>query len=311
MKTDLLMLCFGLLCLTPHLSAQPTGQTYRNTNYGFQFSVPAGWTVRETRFYVAHYSLVFLTVNNQRPALEIRDWPTGKNSRGFGAETTFQQMQSGEVYVSFGYSEGPGAEFMQPDTVATDLRSLLAGKAIAPSSTAGLSSLNVGFRKRGHSWAISANLKDPVTEESRATVMSILQSFEFLDAPVGNLAWAESLAWAQLPENIRTPAKWRDWPVAGSVGEDSASSQSGRLSVQVKRTGSGYSTKFIWQGVGAWDYLVSADGKVTQPEPAVLYPLGLPRAELPLDLPGTSAGGAHAYWLAPRVQASTALTVTV
>ena len=303
-------LCFGLLCLTPHLSAQPTGQTYRNTNYGFQFSVPAGWTVRETGFYIAHYSSVFLTVNNQRPGLEIRDWPTGKNSWGFGAETTFQQMQPGEVYVSFGYSDGPGPDGMQPDTVATDLRSLLAGKAITPSSQPGLSPLNVGFFKRGHRWAISACLKEPVTEENRAKVLSMLQSFEFLDAPVGNPGWAESLAWAELPENIRAPVKWRDWPVANSVQEDSASSQMGRLTVVVRKTGSGYSVKFIWQAVGAWEYLVSADGKVTQPEPAVLYPLSLPRAELPFDLPGASPGRVNAYWLAPRVQASTAFGKT-
>jgi hypothetical protein len=43
--------------------------------------VPKGWMVRETAFYVAHYTRVSLTVNSQRPELEIRDWPVGGNSR--------------------------------------------------------------------------------------------------------------------------------------------------------------------------------------------------------------------------------------
>src|SRR5437870_5214350 len=77
-----------------NMPVSPAGQTYRSRNYGFQFDVPDGWTTKETAFDIRHYSSVFLTVNNQRPELEIRDWPVGKNSREFSSKTTFQQMHA-------------------------------------------------------------------------------------------------------------------------------------------------------------------------------------------------------------------------
>src|ERR1700722_9321977 len=69
------------------------GQMFRSTNYGFEFSVPQGWTARETNFFIAHYSDGFLTVNSQRPNLIL--------SSGWGdSKPLSQQMQPGEVYIS-------------------------------------------------------------------------------------------------------------------------------------------------------------------------------------------------------------------
>ncbi len=290
--------------------APPAEQVYRNTNYGFQFAVPAGWTVRETSFCVAHSGLVFLTVNNQRPQLEVRDWPIGTNAMGFGAATTFQQMQPGEVYVSFGYSGGPGPDTMRADTVGTNLHSLLTGKGITPSAQPGLACLGLGFFKRGYWWAISADLRDPVTEESRDQVMALLRSFEFLPDPVGNGAWAESLAWEQLPETIRASGAGPGWPVASSAGDQASSASFGPQSVVVQRRGSAWSVKFLWEAIGAWEYSVAASGQVTQPQPPVAYPVSLPALRLPSDLPGQSQGRVGACWLAPGVLAAKALGKT-
>ncbi len=282
----------------------PAGQIYRSSNSGFQFYVPDGWTARETAFYIAHYSRVFLTVNSQRPELEIRDWPTGENTIEFGPKTTFQQMQPGEVYVSFGYAGGPFSETMRLDTVGDDFHALLATNRISTSSQAGLSRLNLCFFKRGYLWAISAYLRDPVTEENRRKVTAMLEGFQFADGPVGNAAWAESLAWKELPEQIQFANDWlAAWPVVDLQGEQSASATCGPRMVVVKRAGSAFSVEFILKDIDIWEYSVSADGKV-QSKPPVVHAVGVPPSELPSDLPGDSKGMVNAYWADPYVQAS-------
>ena len=197
--------------LTIANAQQSQEQIYRNAKYGFEFNTPQGWTVRETNFYIAHYSDGFLAVNSQRPNLIL--------SSGWGdSKPLSQQMQPGEVYISFGYSGGPGPETMRADTVGDDLQALLSTNRISASYEAGLSHLGLYFFKRGKFWNISAWLRDPVTEENRQKVMSSLKSFRFIDAPIGNTAWAESLAWNELRKKFAAPGigrgagPWRTKP---------------------------------------------------------------------------------------------------
>jgi hypothetical protein len=286
-----------------NLPVSPAGRVYRSSNYGFQFEVPEGWTVRETGFYVAHYTRVFLTVNSRRPELEIRDWQASANTWEFGARAMYQQMQPGEVYVSFAFAGYPGPDTMRLDTVGDDFHALLATNRISVSAQAGLSCLDLHSFKRGYWWDISACLRDPVTEENRQKVMAMLESFRFVDSPVGNAAWAESLAWKELPEQIQAANDWADWPVVDLQGEQPASAIFGSRTVAVNRVGSSFSVKFILKDIGVWEYSVSADGKV-QSKPPVGHAVGVAPSQLPFDLPGESKGVVNAYWVDPYVQAS-------
>jgi hypothetical protein len=247
-------------------TARADGEVYQNTNRGFQLVVPEGWTATETNFSYSHYGDEFLTINSQRPHLAIRDQHMGG---GFGG---VEQMHPGEVYVSIGCSDGPGGPTMRPDSVTNDLLPLLSTNHISPSSEPGLSALDFGFFKRGHWWSISGYMREPVTEANRRKVMALLESVRFLDAPVGNVSWAESLAWRELPENIRVPGMQEmtraggstPWPVVDYADQKP---QSGLRSVLVKKADLGYSVKFTVDGVGTWGFLVLENGKVIQDKP--------------------------------------------
>lgn len=290
----------------------PGTQLCRSSHYGFQLAVPVGWTARETDFYVAHYSRIFFTVNSLRPGLEIRDWPRGGSTQEFGGKAAFEQMRPGEVYISICYIGNPGPESVRPDTAGGDLLPMLETNTISSSGQPGLSGLDLTFFKRAHRWEISACLRHPVAEENRRKVIAMLQSFRFADAPVGNASWAESLAWAQLPEQIRggnlgpSPMAMYEapgWPVVELDAERTAHATFGSRTVVGSRTGSGFLIKFILQNVGVWEYLVSEEGKV-QAKPPVVCAVGPPTSELPTDLPGESQGKLNEHWVAPRVLAS-------
>ncbi|MBI3852362.1 MAG: hypothetical protein HY298_19065 [Verrucomicrobia bacterium] len=223
--------------------------------------VPEDWTATKTNFEVFHYNDVFLTVNSKRPGLIIQMQKTHPGEFQFSAKTILQQMQPGEVYVSIGYFDGPGGPTMRPDSVINDLFPLLTTNHISASSEPGVSALHVRFFKRGHGWNISVYLREPVTKVNRRKVMVLLESFRFLDAPVNNVAWAEHLAWKQLPEAIRASS---NWPVADYTGQQP---QSGPRSVLVKKVDSGYSATFTVDGVGRWRYLIFESGKVVHSDP--------------------------------------------
>ncbi len=295
---------------SPNPPLTSPGEVYRSTNYGFQFRVPEGWTARETAFYVAHYTRVFLTVNSRRLELEIKDWPAGRNTREFGPRAVFRQMQPGEVYVSFAFAGSPGPDTMRSDTVGEDFHALLATNRISASAQAGLSYLGLYFFKRGYWWNISASLRDPITEENRRKVVALLESFRFAEAPVGNAAWAESLAWKELPEQVQAANDWAGWPVVEPQGEQPARAMSGSRRVAVNRAGSAFSVRFILEDIGVWEYSVSADGTV-QPLPPMVHAIGIGPAQLPSDLPGESKGRVDARWVDPYVQASKVFGKTI
>jgi hypothetical protein len=277
-------------------SPPPGARPYRNSFYGFQFTVPEGWTVTKTNFEVSHYHEVFLTVNSRRPDLAIHELETVAGTIEFGQKTILQQMQPGEVYISFGHFEGPVAPTCCPDTLDENLQSLLSANPVSPSSEAGLAETSLGFLKRGHRWMISVYLREPISAENRQHAMTLLKSFRFLDAPVGNVAWAEDLAWKQLPENIRA---FGEWPVAMEAGWPNSF---GQHSVLVQTNGPDYLVRLTVLGLGSWEYSVSAGGKV-HPKPAVFNAVGVPASQLPSDLPGKSEGKVDAYWVAPYVRA--------
>jgi hypothetical protein len=219
-------------------------------------------------------------------------------------------MQPGEVYVSFAFAGYPGPDTMRLDTVGDDFHALLATNRISASAQPGLSCVGLGFFKRGNLWLISACLRDPITEENRRKVMDMLESFRFADAPVGNVAWAESLAWKELPEQIQAASDWSGWPVVAPQGEQPAHAAFGSRTVAVSRAGSTFSVKFILRDTGVWEYSVFADGKV-RPLPPVVHRVGPAPAQLPSDLPGESKGVINACWVDPYVQASKAFGKTI
>lgn len=318
-----IILCFALLlgggfnvafadgnAAGANLPAPPAGQVYRSSNYGFQFQMPKDWTVKETDFYVAHYTRVFLTINSQRPELEIRDWQATANTWEFGARAIYQQMQPGEVYVSVAFAGYPGPDTMRSDAVGDDFHALLATNRLSTSGQPGLSCLALHFFKRGSLWLISASLRDPITEENRRKVVAMLESFRFADAPVGNAAWAESLAWKDLPEQLQAANDWSGWPVVAPQEEQSAHAVFGSRTVAVNRLGSAFSVKFILKDIGVWEYSVAADGKV-QARPPRVHAVGAAPEQLPADLPGECKGAVDACWVAPYVQASKAFGKTI
>jgi hypothetical protein len=275
------------------LAPPADGQVCTSTNHGFQMMVPNGWTARETRFYIAHYSDGIMTINSQRPDLKIQ------NLGEAGTKTMSAQMLPGEVYITIGFSDGPGGVSMRPDTIGDNLRALLDTNRISAAHEAGLSSLDLRFSKRGKWWNISAYLREPVTEENRQKVMSLLASFRFLDAPVENVAWAESLAWNELPEQIRQPENsFEGWPVTDNLDQRP---QHGPRSVAVKKNGDVYTVQFFLDGIGSWQYSVFPDGSVQSGRREV-YAQGPTAAGLPFDLPGEGKGVANVFWIEPYVQ---------
>jgi hypothetical protein len=284
-------------------SGQAPGQIYRNEDYGFQLAVPQGWTATKTNFEVFHYNEVFLTINNHRPDLTLQERWTGKSTIEYNDKTILQQMQPDEAYISIGYFEGPWNPGMKAGDVADDLIPLLRTKQLAASSEKGLAELNLNFFKRGRDWHISAYLREPFTAATSNQVMSLLNSFQFVRAPVSNAGWAESLAWEQLPENIRNFAHW---PVSENVGWRP---EYGRNTVLVQKTDAGYTVQFALTGLGSWEYAVSADGEVKS-GPADVEVRSPPPTQIPSDLPGQSQGKINAYWADPYVEATEALGKT-
>lgn len=287
-----------LLLTTISISATTTLTTaaapYTNATYGFTFNVPDGWTVTETNFYIAHYSDGVLTVNNTRPGLAL-SLESGSILKG---------IQPGEIYISFALGGGPFLPTMRPDTVATDIHSLLTTNGIRTFSREGVIFLELDYFKRGQHWQISAALREPRAAENRQKFLAMLESLRFYNAPVANAAWAESLAWRELPDQIRAGVnQWFGWPVVNRADEGS---REGNNSVRVKKTASGYAVTFILEAVGSWEYTVAADGTV-QAGPQDVYPISPPPAKLPWDLPGKDKGAADVFWIDPYVQECDAL----
>ena len=148
-------------------------------------------------------------------------------------------------------------------------------------------------------------MKEPVTKENRQKVMHLLESIRFVDTPVHNTSWAESLAWNELPEKIReTGDGWMGWPAVGQEGEQSGSGMFGQRSVLVTNLGSAYSVTFALQAIGEWSFMVTTNGEV-EPEPAIVHAVPPPPSRWPSDLPGLNGGIVDSHWVAPYVQATT------
>ncbi len=284
-----------------NLSAQPTGHVYPDTKYGFQVVISPGWEAKKTSFSVAHYNYVFLTINNQRPGLAFEGWPGT-----WICNNRVTQLQPGEVYISVGYAGSPMGTTMRADNVGEYLCSFLTTNHVSGSSSDGMLNYSLSFFKRGQQWSILACMKEPVTKENRQKVMALLQSIRFVDAPVTNASWAESLAWNELPEKIRDPGNWpwsSGWPAVGQEGEQSGSGMFGEQSALVTNLGSAYSVTFALEAIGEWRFTVKTNGEV-ESEPSTLHAKGPPPAQWPSDLPGASGGIIDSYWVAPYVQAA-------
>jgi hypothetical protein len=281
-------------------SAQPADQIYRDAKYGFQLILPQGWEARETNLSVSHYDFVFLTINNQRPGLAFEGW-----EGTWICNNHVTQLQPDEVYISVGYAGGPMGVTMRAETVGEDLRPFLATNQVRVFSSRGVFNYGLSFIKRGQRWSIQACMKEPVTKENRQKVMALLQSIRFVDAPVNNSSWAESLAWKELPEKIRDTGNWWwGWPAVGQEGGHSGSGMFGQRSVSVTNLASAYSVEFTLQAIGEWRFRVNTNGEVEAEQP-IVHVKGPPPSQWPSDLPGASGGRIDTYWVAPYVQAAT------
>jgi hypothetical protein len=229
--------------------SEPSTQLYLNSKLGFQFAYPKNWMVAETNFEVSHYLDDFLTINSQRRNLHI--W-FPMEVQDFDPKFVFQKMLPGEVYLAVGRAEGPGYyPSMGPDSVEKDLLPLLATNPIVSSGQEGLSRFGLAFYKRGRNWTIHGYLRDPIQQEDQRKVIRLLESFRFMEAPVANVSRAESLAWKELPDEMR---QLGSWPIG-------TGSQGGRT-VVVDRVDSGYSVQFGLNGVKSWKFMVLESGKV-------------------------------------------------
>lgn len=304
-----LILVAGLLsfCRARDASAVPTietngqsGQVYCDKTYGFQVAVPFGWQARKTSFSPCHYGYAFLTINNQRPGLEFE----GDFGPGWMDGNNVTQLQSNEVYISIGYGGGPMGVSLREDMVGGNLAAFLATNNVRGYSSGGVLNYGLGFFKRGEIWCISASMKEPVTKANRKKVMALLESIRFVDAPVENPSWAESLAWKRLPEKVRGTGSWIvGWPSVGDYGEQSGYAILGQRSVDVTNLGSAYAVRFGLQAIGDWSFRVKTNGEV-ESEPPALRAKGPPPSQWPSDLPGTNGAIVNSYWVAPYVQAS-------
>ncbi|MGH7941094.1 MAG: hypothetical protein ACREFR_08500 [Limisphaerales bacterium] len=279
---------------------EQAGHTYYDKTYGFQITVPPGWQASETSFSFEHYGYAFLTINNQRPGLEFE----GGWGMGWLNDNHVTQLQSNEVYIAIGYGGGPMETIMRDDSVGDNLASFAATKNVHAYSFGGVLNYGLEFFKRGELWSISARMKEPVTEENREKVMALMRSIHFVDRPVENASWAESLAWNNLPGKVReTGDRFMGWPAVGDCGEQSGYAMAGPRSVLVTNLGSAYALKFDLQGVGEWSFTVKTSGHV-ESEPPALQATGPPPSQWPSDLPGAGGAIINSYWIAPDVQAS-------
>lgn len=253
----------GLAVLAQPASAPATQQdrhVYRNSRLGFTFTLPADWKINEQPYVHSHYTDVFLTVNNKRAGLRIKEQEVGRGRFELNERTIASQMVAGEVHVEVSELGGPGPVTMRMDSVGEDLSKLLA-EATPARGPIGMSTLGLRFFKRGHSFQVMAMMRDPVSPDDVQKVRSIIESWRFESGPVNDIKWAESIAYQQLPQNIREG----EWPIPHDFG---ARPLYGFRSVEVQRAGSGYVVEFKDANVGVWRYVVSQDAKVaptTQP----------------------------------------------
>jgi hypothetical protein len=121
---------------------------------------------------------------------------------------------------------------------------------------------------------------------------------------VANDAWAESLAWEKLPQQVQMPAAelWSGWPTVDGIGAKPQTGMCGARKVTVQRTGAEYAVNFTLMGIGTWKYSVSTNGTIRAESP-VFDAINVPASRLPSDLPGENSAKVDAYWVAPYVQA--------
>jgi hypothetical protein len=241
-----------------------SGQIYRDDMYGFQITLPKGWMAKEVGHEQDHYGYAFLTINNQRQDLDCGDGWWAESGWNFHGRKT--ELQSNEVYMCIGYDGGPILMTMSTDTVGHDLGSLMATNAMRLFSAKGSAYYALNFFKRGQVWSIAVDMKEPVTEQNREDVMSILQSFRFLDGRIHNANWAEALAWNRLPPGERASGSLFGWPAVGMYNNAEEDARMDSRSVVVKKMDSGYSVKFARGQYFPrnWEFYVFADGKVVQ-----------------------------------------------
>ena len=169
-------------------------------------------------------------------------------------------MQSGEVYIEFASQGGLGLFGMHSDSVAGDLHALLAANKPETTRDPDLWQKSLNFVKRGMMWHVTAYIRLPFNEDDRKRVMALFDSIQFMDAPVSNIAWAESLAWQKLPASERIESNVMGWPIP--YGFNAKPNYGGRT-VEVQQSGQDYLFTFISDTMGEWKISVTKMGEVS------------------------------------------------
>jgi len=251
----------------------PGLQVYENTKYGFRFEAPKEWKISNKNSSDGRYSPSwFLAINSRRPDLQVIDFMTkpygnrGTQMLPADSATLDAQLQPGEVNIAIGLDDNHGGisigRDLDPDSVDTDLRDLLKEKPLKEEGD--ILRQQMLFSKRGSPLAIRVFMRGPVTQEDRQRLQKILESFRFVDGPVGNDRWAEYLAWIHLPEHLR--------PIWSAFG-----GPDGLKMADQKASDGGHLITFSTPDKTEWKFQVSSNSDIKQlsgpvnPQPVPAY----------------------------------------
>ncbi len=265
----------------------PSIQVYENKEYGFSVEVPKDWRIGQKPFATPlpdGGAIWFLTIDNRRPDLNLKEmaWLGGqtqlpaelfsasvaKEMASLGGQTqpvsVAQQLLPGEIYIAMGLADLASTPLaVEADPTVKDLHALIAKNAFEPGADPGVSTLRLYFFRNGNKFGLNVYVREPVSREDWDRVTALLGSWQFVDAPVGNKDWARSLAWRNLPAEIRTQTSGTEFRFCTNPAER------GFEGATAKLTGAGYEvtlTRFLGP-YPPYRFLVTEKGVVTSLSP--------------------------------------------
>jgi hypothetical protein len=184
--------------------------TFTDHDRHFHFQYPATWKINTEVVPVAHYRVVFVSLNSAETCT-VEDLQTSTNTWKYGSPETAKQLPAGTVYMDIGWWEdpwqprfGPGVHEME----AADLSGPLE-KNKEEAKNKDLIAREIEFSKWGKNWSIWVYLRTPVSDEKRRLMDQVLKSFRFDGVPAGDEMWALSEASKKLPPEA-DPARYTD-----------------------------------------------------------------------------------------------------
>ncbi len=252
---------------TTPVSNNPALRVFSDKKLGIRLEAPKEWfmTTLPNKL-VSSTTNWFMAVNNQRPGLNLANEAYGVNfvpDAGISGDTP-QRMQPGEVYVAIGTSSdfqgifSDGMPYL--DTVGDSLQVPLG--LVAVKKAGEINQMAFSVIKHDQEFDLLVVTRDPVSTQDRASLQKLLESFQFVAAPVGTPEWATHLAWEQLPERYRhAHYQNRDFRQPAPTGPYPQQAHLSYIS-------SDSSGAFLIRGAAAdnttWSFLVAENGTVKQ-----------------------------------------------